>query len=219
MSDLNKTDDTNESTRTLLVLGAVIILAATPYMSFLRYGALIEKASIGNRLALSAVLIAIGGFGVTIWQLLRTSSASHAVKAAIKNLQFRFQAFGDQQLCRDSLTGCGEIQRMHSLLYQYESEDLPAAAYFFLPERYRALNLTLTELRARIGGALNDEQQTVVQVAVTKLADAAKALTRNLGNRSGISIRRLEPLQTALQNLAEMLTALSVALDQRVIGD
>jgi hypothetical protein len=215
-TDVTRNGDTTPLIATTL---AVLFIAATPFISWFGYGKILEQQSIGNGLGLSAVILAVGGFGITIWQILRTKSASRAAENAVDNLRFRLEAFEDQQLCRDCLALCTEIERLHEVVWQTKPTGGALATHFFLPERYRTLHLTLTKLRTRMGGNLGANEQTIVQSAVAKLSDATKGLNRNLRNPKGTPFPKLEPLQVTLQTLAEMLTALSVDLDQRAIGE
>lgn len=136
-----------------------------------------------------------------------------------KSLSFRLRAFEDHELCRECRSVCNEIERLHELCMQAPQNGPLGGPYFQLPDRYRALRITLIELRTRVKSLLSAPQQTKMQSVIAKLTATALDVSTKLGNRSSASKLNLKPVQQDVQSLATMLTELSVQLDKRAIGE
>jgi hypothetical protein len=198
--------------RVIIASVAIIGIAATPeVVSPLRDS--VSSLHIGDQLAVSGVVIALGGFSITLWQLALTKEATTAATKAVKTLKLRLQSLEDVVLCRESLTIVKEIARFQDMAMAEPSVGVSIS----LPERYRTLRLNLVELRERQDKHWDSEQRTIVQATVTNLIDAENSIIKFIVKPTR-PFPNLMPLHQSIQVLSGMLTALSVSLDQVAIG-
>jgi hypothetical protein len=194
-----------------LACAGIFALASTPFW----LSPLVKIIGTGHsdQIATSGVIVASGGLVITLWQLVRTRGAAVAAASAVASLELRLRAFEDYQLCANCRASASEIERGNAI-----AMSLPVPqTYVVLPSLYRGLRTEVTELRSRLESSWSREQRTTVQDAVSRLQDAEINIPRFLAN-SNLNAPRLTPLHKAIQKLSQMLTQLSVDLNQRALG-
>lgn len=190
-----------------LSLIGTAVAASLPFWP--RIANFVASAHISDQLTVSGLILTTGGFGVTVWQLIRTADASRAASAAVDSLRFRLRVAEDSQLCHDCIGLASEIERLHDLVALQPA----LATFLILPERYRNLRLVLTDLRARRTEFWSNAESRIIQDAVAKLTDAQRTVVRYIGDQSR-PLPKIAPLNASVQNLLELLTALSVQLNE-----
>jgi hypothetical protein len=161
------------------------------------FGKAIDVAHFGDRFAVTGLVLTMGGFGITVWQLLRTKAASSAAMAAVASLRFRLAAFEDTALCRECLSATNEIERHHLVSIAQPSYQ----SYVVLPETYRALRTTLMALRARRPEAWTSEQNQIAEATMAKLENTEAIVLKYISNNA-LPPPNLRPLQTAIRGSA-----------------
>ena len=146
-------DSTPKPPRDLLWLGVAalvaLLVAALPFLPSLAKG--MGLPHFVDRVTGSGLVLTFEGFVITLWQLLRTRSASIAAQTAVTNLQFRFSDFENANLCARCKHLGREIMRQNASAQASPSR----ATYIFLPERYVELRLALVGLRKRLKHVLS----------------------------------------------------------------
>jgi Zn finger protein HypA/HybF involved in hydrogenase expression len=199
--------------RIWLPLLVTVAAALVPFIPAVT--AVIRRAHLADQLAVSALTVTVGGFAVTVWQLLRTANAATAASRAITKLRFKVAVVEESQLCRDCLGRASEIERLHFLAATQPS--LPT--FLLLPDLYRNLRLSLVELRTRRDKSWSDDEKQTVQDALAKLRDTERTVLRYVADHANKPIPRVIPLNTSMQSLSGLLTILSVQLNSVVLGD
>lgn len=190
----------------------VLFLAGLPFVQPLSAG--ISSAHLGDQIALSGILISLGGFAITVWQLTLTRRASDAATDAVADLRFRLQAFEAAALCRECLSAGNEIERLIGIANVWPDPYVLAP----LLERFRSLRISLSTLRAHQEKKWTDDQLRVVQAAVTNCVDADKAILKHT-SRPTTKPPQLDPSRIAVQDLTSMLAMLAVSLGEAATGE
>jgi hypothetical protein len=197
----------------LILMVVTLALASVPFWSAAKA---VVPSAFSDRITLSGLVLTVGGFGITIWQLLRTREASVAATKAVEQMRNRQEAFEEAQLCSATLTLVTEMESWHGFATTTPSKE----AFVLVMSHCRRLQSALFELRARLEEKWTTEQRTTVQETITKLADAEKTIIR--WSKIPAARRRrqpnLLPLGDALRLSSEMLTTLEVKLSRKASG-
>lgn len=189
-----------------------LILSITPFV-IPPFGKFIGDAHVGDSIGFSGVVLTIGGFGLTLWQLFETQTASRAATSAVENLKIRFATVEDAALCRECISRANELER-----HQVVSISQPSYnSFVVLPEVYRGLRLDLITLRRRRTESLTREDKTIIQETLSKLEDTEKTVLRYI-QKPQSAPPNLRPLQTAVRALSGALANLSIELQQSALG-
>jgi hypothetical protein len=154
----------------------------------------------GNPASILGLLVSIVGFGVTIFQVIRSRKAATAAAQAAaeaRNALIMFEAVADFS---SVIAAMEELRRLHR-----------AGAWPILPDRYSTLRQRLVEVRAA-GKPLSEANQVRLQTAIQHLSMMEKHVEKYLAEASTVPNKAKfnELISNQIDGLTEVLTSLRI---------
>jgi hypothetical protein len=184
---------------------AIVATAALTYWSFIRLQAAADQAAVGalgTALGIGGLLSAFLGFGLTLWQLVRTSRSAEAAAQAVSDVKRDFGSF-DAMAELSSAKGLNEAIRL-----SLGAHDRDAAK-----ARYDRLRESLIKL-ASAPHALRTQVATKFKDGAASIIDALNAL-REIEDENQIP---WNDMITFLEELDSYLISVSQTLRDSIRG-
>lgn len=146
----------------------------------------------------SGFLIAIFGFGATLWNVSRSKNAAIKAQEAAQSARDSIRRFDTIVDFSTAIAVLEDIKRAH------RENGLSAG----LPERYATIRKQLIVLRAS-SGDLSDEHRAVIQGAIANLSTMEAHLDKALASKSELPVAKFNSLLSRdIDKLVDILTGL-----------
>jgi hypothetical protein len=151
---------------------------------------------IGDLASIAGVLISIVGFGLTVHGVRKSKNAAIRAEEAATAMRDSIRLLDTIIDFAAAISLLEEIKRLHR-----------AQAWNALPDRYAALRKLLISVRR--GVDLRENQESMIQSAITNLLTIETQVEKAIGTNTSPSVHKLNTLlSTDLDNLIAVLTDL-----------
>jgi hypothetical protein len=156
---------------------------------------LVATYRLGDFASIIGLLVAIVGFAITLWNVVRSKRAAENAEEAVRRMRELLVQANTIKEFSAALGIMDEIRRLHR-----------AAAWPMLPDRYSALKRSLIAVRAA-NPTMSERHKTVTQAAITHFTAMERTIEAMLANQSAPpNVARLNQIVSRqLDSLAEVL--------------
>ncbi len=158
----------------------------------------LDRTHAGDLSSVAGVFLSLIGFGITIYNVVRTKEAARAAEEATKRLREKLAAYDSIATISSAITAIDEIRRLHL-----------GGNWILLPDRYSSLRHSLITIR---GGEmrLSDEQQSLLQEAIQQVAQLQGQVDRAIVDPGRVPdrVKLNRIVSSQADRLTELLTQL-----------
>lgn len=140
----------------------------------------IKSNDLGDLSSIAGVLIAIVGFGFTLFGIFKAKGAAESARQASRETRDRLRLFENIVDFSAAIATLEEIQRLHR-----QHSALP-----IMPDRYATIRKLLIQLRGS-GTPMSDDQRSVIQNALANVAELERLVERALSDQTPLKANRL----------------------------
>ena len=150
---------------------------------------------LGDFASLIGLIVTFVGFGVTLWNVIRSKRAAEEAERAVKRMRELLVQTNTISEFSSAVVAMDEIRRLHR-----------AAVWAVLPDRYSALKRCLIAVRAA-NPTMSESHKAAIQAAILHFTAMERKIEETLANKSAPpDVARLNKIVSSqLDSLAEVL--------------
>jgi hypothetical protein len=152
--------------------------------SFTDIVTLIDKYHLGELASISELLVALVGFGITIFTVLKSKTAAEQTKEAVTAIRRDINRYDTVSILSSTLADMEEIKRLHR---QNDWEGLLG--------KYSAVRRALTSIKAS-NTDLNESQKSILTGAIQQFVEMEQRGERALAGKGKIDPSKLNRIVT-----------------------